>query len=260
MTNNWSVYMHTTPSGKRYIGITSIDPEKRWNGGISGYKGQVFELAIKKYGWENIKHEVLFSGLSKEEASAKEKELIATYKTDKSSHGYNVSSGGVSEKAFSEHTKRQMSLSHADVSGNKNPRARKVMCLDTNEVFETIKEAASKYNVDPSCISDCCTGKHKTCLGLRFQYYDRGKPLKNRSKKPVHAMKPSNTSGYRGVVFDKSNKKWRAQLKHNYKNHYLGSFDTPELAYEARLKAEQEILGGTINEQHDRSIVRYGEI
>lgn len=248
MANNWSVYMHTTPCGKRYIGITGVEPEKRWNGGISGYKGQVFELAIRKYGWENIKHEVLFSSLSKEDASIKEKELISKYRTNEAKFGYNISSGGISDKAFSEHTRQQMSINHADVSGNKNPRARKVICLDTNEIFETIKEAASKYNVDRSCISDCCTGKHKTCMGLHFQYYDSGKPLKDRTKKPVHSIKPNNTSGYRGVTFDKNTNKWRAQLRYNYKNYYLGLFDTPELAYSARLKAEIEILGGIINE------------
>lgn len=26
----WSVYKHTSPSGKVYIGITSRDPTKRW--------------------------------------------------------------------------------------------------------------------------------------------------------------------------------------------------------------------------------------
>lgn len=241
--------MHTTPSGKRYIGITSVSPEQRWQGGISGYKGQVFENAIKKYGCENIKHEVLYTNLTKEEASLKERKLIAKYRTTESNHGYNVSSGGISDKSFSEYTKQQMSINHADVSGNKNPRARKVICLETNEIFETIKEASEKYNVDRSCITDCCTGKHKTCKGLHFQYYDNGKPLKNRNRKPVHTMKSTNTSGYRGVTYQKNAKKWKAQIRHNYKTYHLGLFKTPELAYIARLEAEKEILGGIVNEK-----------
>ena len=36
----WCVYMHTSPSGKYYIGITSRDPIKRWCLTGSGYKKQ----------------------------------------------------------------------------------------------------------------------------------------------------------------------------------------------------------------------------
>lgn len=242
----WTVYMHITPSGKRYIGITSVPPEQRWQGGLSGYKGQVFENAIKKYGWENIEHVILYSNITKEEASKREQELISKYRTTESKYGYNVSSGGISDKSFSEYTKQQMSINHADFSGSKNPRARKVICLETNEIFETITDASKKYNINRTCISDCCTGKHKTCKGLHFQYFDNGKPLKDRDKKPVHTMKSTNTSGFRGVTYHQKARKWMAQIKHKYKIHYLGLFDSPELAYEARLKAEKEILGGII--------------
>ena len=33
---NYTVYKHISPNGKIYIGITSKEPIKRWNGG-SGY-------------------------------------------------------------------------------------------------------------------------------------------------------------------------------------------------------------------------------
>lgn len=86
------VYKHTSPSGKSYIGITSRKPSQRWlNGG--GYIGQPkFYNAIEKYGWENFSHEVLFSGLSEEEACNKEIELIKKY--DSIENGYNCSTGG----------------------------------------------------------------------------------------------------------------------------------------------------------------------
>lgn len=34
---SWTVYMHKSPSGKIYIGITGRKPEKRWDNG-NGYK------------------------------------------------------------------------------------------------------------------------------------------------------------------------------------------------------------------------------
>ena len=79
--NNWCVYKHTTPSGKVYIGITSQKIELRWRNG-KGYKTQVFNHAIEKYGWDNIIHEVLFENLSHKDACAKEKELIEKYKSN----------------------------------------------------------------------------------------------------------------------------------------------------------------------------------
>lgn len=64
---NWSVYRHITPNGFSYIGITSLEPEKCWKNG-KGYYGTLFEEMILKYGWENIEHEILYTGLTEAEA------------------------------------------------------------------------------------------------------------------------------------------------------------------------------------------------
>lgn len=71
------VYQHVFPDGKRYIGITN-DIQRRWNNGF-GYQNQrkVFSQIVK-FGWDNIKHEVLESGLTFEEAKAQESALIAS--------------------------------------------------------------------------------------------------------------------------------------------------------------------------------------
>ena len=52
----YTVYKHTSPSGKVYIGVTSLRPKERWSGGAGYVKNKHFYRAIKKYGWENIKH------------------------------------------------------------------------------------------------------------------------------------------------------------------------------------------------------------
>ena len=101
--SKWCVYCHTNIiNGKKYFGITSRPPEKRWGRNGNEYREDlhpVFGRAIKKYGWDNFKHEVLFENLSKKEACDLEVELIAKYKTNctkykKPAYGYNMSDGG----------------------------------------------------------------------------------------------------------------------------------------------------------------------
>lgn len=94
---NYTVYCHISPSGKRYIGITSKVPEKRWDNG-RGYRGPAFKHAIDKYGWDNIEHIILATGLSQEEAFQMEKDLIEKYQTRDSKYGYNITPGGESHK------------------------------------------------------------------------------------------------------------------------------------------------------------------
>ena len=111
----YTVYKHTSPSGKVYIGITSQKPEYRWDGG-RGYRfNQYFYRAIQKYGWDKFTHEILYTGLSKEEACTKETELIAEYHSSIRDYGYNLSTGGEhpgSGRVVSEETRRKLSESN----------------------------------------------------------------------------------------------------------------------------------------------------
>ncbi len=91
----YCVYCHTSPSGKKYIGVTCQKPEYRWLSDGSGYKGQpVMWLAIQKYGFENFKHEILEDGLTEAEAKAREIALIAESRTMERELGYNRTTGG----------------------------------------------------------------------------------------------------------------------------------------------------------------------
>ena len=72
----YCVYKHTLPDGRYYIGAT-YRGVKRWGKDGCHYKSsKIFFPLIKQVGWENIKHEILFSSLSSKEAREKEKELI----------------------------------------------------------------------------------------------------------------------------------------------------------------------------------------
>jgi group I intron endonuclease len=107
----YTLYKHTAPNGKVYIGITSRKPESRWEGG-KGYKSNVhFYKAIVLYGWDNIKHDILAEGLSKSEAEELEIATIKEYDATNPDKGYNLREGG-SLASFSEESLTKMRNSH----------------------------------------------------------------------------------------------------------------------------------------------------
>lgn len=91
----YSVYMHISPDGKRYIGQCK-DINRRWGKGGIGYKNHnvYFWNDIQKYGWDNFKHLIIQSQLTRQEALHLESELIHQYQTIDSNKGYNNLTGG----------------------------------------------------------------------------------------------------------------------------------------------------------------------
>lgn len=94
MNGEYTVYKHTSPNGKVYIGITRQEPKQRWKNGHGYRNNEHFYRAIQKYGWDNFKHEILFSNLPENVAWEKEIELIKAHKSNQYEFGYNISSGG----------------------------------------------------------------------------------------------------------------------------------------------------------------------
>lgn len=101
---DYVVYKHTSPSGKVYVGITGQSPKQRWGHGVNYSYNKRFRNAILKYGWDSFDHEILFDGLTYEDACAKEIEMIARYDSTNRDRGYNVDLGG-----------------HSRPTGEKNP-------------------------------------------------------------------------------------------------------------------------------------------
>ena len=80
-------------NGKIYIGQTN-NIQKRWaNHKCSNDPDMAIARALRKYGINNFKFEVLFRGLTPDEANQKEIELIKE-KGSLVPHGYNVATGG----------------------------------------------------------------------------------------------------------------------------------------------------------------------
>ena len=120
----YCVYMHTTPSGKRYIGITCQSLNQRWRNG-EGYQRCVgFYRAIQKYGWDNIQHEILVENLSYEEAMETEKQYIAKYKTHDKRYGYNCTDGGEGVTGWRANEEQRAKNRQAKIEQWKNPDLR----------------------------------------------------------------------------------------------------------------------------------------
>lgn len=53
----------------------------------------------------------------------------------------------------------------------------------------------------------------------------------------------NNTSGYKGVTYNKNAKKWSAQIKINWKTKYLGLFSCPTAAHFSYCRAAKQYHG-----------------
>ena len=189
--NDFTVYMHVNrANGKRYIGITSVNPIDRWNGGSGYYKNKHFFAAILKFGWDNFDHLILYSGLSKDEACLIEQSLIAEHHTQDKRFGYNLTSGGEHFK-HSEETKRLMSKNRIGKGRVKRTKEQiecmkaahrggteksPVFCIETGEFFESINDAARATGINKKQISGCCRNviHYNTAGGYHWRYAKRG--------------------------------------------------------------------------------------
>lgn len=121
MDNNYCVYRHTAPNGKVYIGITCRKPQERWGVAGNGYKSNKhFYSAIQKYGWDNIKHEILYDGITAEQAENYEKWFIFVHDSSNRKFGYNNTLGGEHGK-MSAHTIEEDRKRGKTLIGEKNP-------------------------------------------------------------------------------------------------------------------------------------------
>lgn len=145
----YCVYRHTSPEGKVYIGITGRDPIKRWAHG-RGYKlNKHFSRAITKYGWDSFTHEILFSGLTKNEACEKEIEMIVYHKSNNPKFGYNLSSGGESPTAGCHHSDKTKNAMSEKAKGRRFSDETRQKLREANlgrTVSEETRKKLSAYN------------------------------------------------------------------------------------------------------------------
>ena len=151
--NYYCVYKHTLSkevsrkdNDMVYIGITSQQPEKRWANGLGYTYNSYFYRAIKKYGWNNFNHEILFSGLTLEQANKKEIELISFYDSTNRSKGYNLQTGGSDRYHYSDDVIDKLKKSH---SGENNGMYGKKHSDDSKSLMRNIRKEYFKDHIHP---------------------------------------------------------------------------------------------------------------
>lgn len=86
------------------------------------------------------------------------------------------------------HTKQEcqkMSENHVDFTGVKNPKGVKIMCVETQEEFNTIRDASRKYNIGETNISRVCRGIGRTAGGYHWVYVDGQKSVSQNTRKKI---------------------------------------------------------------------------
>jgi len=191
MASKYVIYLHKNKiNGMVYIGQTSqIPPSKRWDNGYGYRRNKKFFSAIQKYGWNNFEHIILKENLTLDEANYYEQFYISQYQSNKREKGYNLTSGGKNYKPSEEtieklkqshlgykHTEEQKKKNSLNNLGKHNRphtdeekkkmseiKKKKVICLNTGQIFNSIEEAAKWCNLKGwGHISDVCKNKRKS--------------------------------------------------------------------------------------------------
>ena len=177
----WSLYMLSFPSGKCYIGQTIKSVQARFKEHCRTANCRAVSNAIKKYGADNVRVELVTTVDTQEDADRTEKELISFFGT-LSPNGYNLTSGGsiyafdtvqsettkkkraqsITGRVLSEKSRKQIAKS---LTGGRFPhRSFPVLRIheNTGEIvrFETIRDAVENTpGARDTNIASCCRGK-----------------------------------------------------------------------------------------------------
>ena len=184
------VYITTNHvNGKQYIGQRKYDKQGKWKEYLGS--GIILSRAIEKYGLKNFSKEIIEECKTKKILNEREIYWINYYNAVESDNFYNIASGGDGGNTIAGYTDDQRNLLSMKLSnmrkgivniGKNNGNSRRVICINTMKVFDTINEASTYYNVDKDAIQQCCSdaNKRKTAGEINgermiWEYYDENK-------------------------------------------------------------------------------------
>lgn len=108
------------------------------------------------------------------------------------------------------------------------------------------KNVSSKKLLNGSTSSCGCLRKEKqkengVSVG---EYVKNNHVMNNTNIKSLTAnIAKNNTSGFKGIMWDKARKKWKAEITFQKKVYYLGRYTKKEEAIKARQRSEKELFG-----------------
>lgn len=121
------------------------------------------------------------------------------------------------------------------VAGTRQNHGYVVMCVDGRRYMAHRLAWLYMYGEWPSCDIDHLNGVRNDNRLANLRLATRAQNMQN-----VRHHK-HNTSGYKGVSWMPSRRKWRAYIFVDYKQRHIGLYDTPQEAHVARKKEEQKL-------------------
>lgn len=198
----YTVYKHTNKiNGKCYIGQTmQTDLTRRWTGGNGYRETPHFHRAIKKYGWSGFTHEILETGLTKEEADEREIYYIKLYRSNDQNLGYNIREGGHNCGTLSPEGREKIVRCS---SGANAPVAKAIDIYDlTGKLVKTtgtLKEASAFLGTSCGAVTSHCKKNTGTLKGYMCHYNSETKGRKQLPKEMVFSVR-ENRRNYRPVA------------------------------------------------------------
>jgi len=119
-------------NNKKYVGITSQEPDLRWLNGLGYARHLPMGRAVEKYGWDGFKHEIWADDLLHSQAQELECFLIKILNTQDDEYGYNLTDGGEGLCGFHHSDEAKKKMSDAK-SGENHPNYGKHLSETTRE-------------------------------------------------------------------------------------------------------------------------------
>ena len=202
------IYLLTNKkNGKKYVGQTIHSLEKRMKEHCRK-RQMIVDRAIAKYGIDNFLVETIDYADTIDELNEKERKWVEIYDCIVP-NGYNQCAGGGNTMGYhhKKETKRKMAEKKKGMYfGKDNPfynkhhteetrekmravwkneeykrkqierlhsckhATKRVKCLETGKIFDSIEDCAKEYNAIATHISRVCKGKRKHTRGYSFEY------------------------------------------------------------------------------------------
>ena len=226
---NYCVYVHTSPSGKMYVGQTGMKPEYRWNNGKGYiqkkngiYTQPAFANAIFKYGWENFQHEIIASNLTKKEANNFEKLLINKLNTINPKYGYNCTKGG-DGCSPSEETRKKISESHKGKRVSEEVKKKISNSLKGENSYNYGKHLSelTKKKIGDSHRGSVHTNEHKNKISEAL----RGEKHPMYNKHHTEESKKKSSESHKGLLLGAKNPKAKKVLQYDLEENLIKIWD-----------------------------------